>query len=124
MRGSRLVVGILALGLVAGVAERLWRPRVGDTHVAVSDVVRVLHEDLVDAKVVDQRPDAPVRVDGLQPSPYLDGDGGYRRALVTPAPATVRYRITVPAAARTGIDPGSSPPRTRATISPVCRPIW
>jgi arylsulfatase A-like enzyme len=100
MRGSRLVAGILALGIVAAGAERTWRPRVGDTHVAVSDVVRVLHEDPDGAQVAGQRPDAPVRVDGLQPSPYLDGDGGYRRALVTPAPATVRYRVTVPAAAR------------------------
>jgi arylsulfatase A-like enzyme len=100
MRGSRLVVGILALGLVAAVAERIWRPRVGDTHVQVSDVVRPLHEDLAAAEVVRERPDAPVRPGGLQPSPYLDGEGGYRRALVTPAPATVRYRLTVPAAAR------------------------
>jgi len=108
MRGSRLVAGILALGLGAAVAERAFRPRVGDTHVAVSEVVRVLHEDLADAEVVAERPDARVRVGGLQPSPYLDGEGGYRRALVTPAPATVRYRLTVPAAARLDLAVGAA----------------
>lgn len=100
MRGSRLVAGILVLGLVAAVAERVWRPRLGDTHVAITDVASVLHDDLQDVTVVTQRPDAPVRLDGLQPSPYLDGFGGYRRALITPAPATVRRRITVPAGGR------------------------
>jgi len=91
---------MVVLGLAAGVAERMWRPRVGDTHVNVSEVVRVLHEDLAGAEIVTERADAPVREDGLQPSPYLDGTGGYRRALVTPAPATVRFRLTVPAKAR------------------------
>jgi len=91
---------MVVLGLAAGVAERLWRPRVGDTHVNVAEVVRILHEDLAGAEIVRERSDAPVREDGLQPSPYLDGTGGYRRALVTPAPATVRFRLTIPPRAR------------------------
>jgi arylsulfatase A-like enzyme len=87
----------LALVLVAAIGAGVWwarRPRefVLPAEIRIETALRDLSTTLEAAAGTD----GSVRAEGLQPSPYMDGPGGYRRALVAPPPATIRYRLHVP----------------------------
>jgi hypothetical protein len=102
-RRARLAAG-LVLVLVAGAA--LWRMGSSWTRRAtlrvpsrltLDDPTQDLSGRLERQAVVAETPEAPVREGALQPSPYLDGSGGYRHALIVPPPARLRFQVSVPA---------------------------
>lgn len=103
----------LAVGLwwVAHDGERPLPPQI-----LLTDVLAELSDRLDPATVLTQAPDAPVRMGGLQPAPSR----GYRRALVAPAPAELRFVVPAPAGAVLrlgyGIDRGKKPPADAAGV--------
>lgn len=91
-----------AVALVAAVVlgARYLRPRGAGfrlpPHLSLEETVADLSTELDRHAVVREAVDAPVRVDGLQPSAAHDPNGGYRRVLVAPPPAHLRFRLSVP----------------------------
>jgi len=95
------VVQALALGLVlVALGAVVWREAHGGFRLPERLRMEEVQQDIVatfaPSTVVEQDVEAPVHVAGIQPSPYLDGAGSYRRSLVTSPPATLRYRLQVP----------------------------
>ena len=101
MSGRRLAGLALVLGAIAGGAL-WWAAR--DREFALPGRLRLarpvldLSATLDPATVVRQPPDAPVRLGSIQTTQHHgDVTGGVRRALVTPAPALLRFRVQAPA---------------------------
>lgn len=91
-RAARGLVVAVVVAVVALTALRLLLGRDG----LPRDIEIVeLEQDLttLDGASVEAPPGA-VHVASIQTNPYVDG--GYRRSIVAPPPATVRFRVTVP----------------------------
>ncbi len=95
---GRRRLAVLALVVGAGVAAWWAWPRAPrlPERIVIEDTVVDFSAAFDRASVLEESPDAPVRDGGLQPSPYLDFIGGYRRALVAAPPARLRFRAHVP----------------------------
>jgi arylsulfatase A-like enzyme len=74
--------------------DRALPPRI-----VTEDVVADLADTFDPSAVVREAADGPVRRGGVQPSPYLEGEGPYRRAIVAPPPSEVRFEVRTPAGA-------------------------
>ena len=96
-RWARVAIAVSAMaGVAAGlrwlVRDDFALPR----EIATEDVIADLSASLEAASAIEQAPGHPVRLGGLQPSPYLDGHGGYRRAIIAPPPSVIRFRVRPP----------------------------
>jgi arylsulfatase A-like enzyme len=69
------------------------------SRLVLEHTVRDLSATFERAAVVEESPTTPVRLGGVQPSRYFDGDGPYRQAIVAPARSRLRFRTPVPAGA-------------------------
>jgi hypothetical protein len=93
---------VAALATTAALGLLRERRRAADDF-ALPERIEVLETtaSLVDAfspaAVAASPPGRPVRVEGLRAGLATDASGGYRRALVAPAPARVRWHLRLPA---------------------------
>jgi len=97
----RAISGTVLTLLVSSLTWTVGCQRQTDQPLPNLVIVETIERDLVEgfarARVVEHPPGQPAHVGGIQPSPYLDARGGYRRAIIAPPETVVRYRIEVPA---------------------------
>jgi arylsulfatase A-like enzyme len=101
-----------ALWYVVGTRRDAMPPRV-----RVDEVLVDLTTALEHATVLEQAPGAAVRVGALAPSHRPGGRVAYRPALVVPPPASVRYRLRVPAGAALELAAGVAAPEGEGPVA-------
>ncbi|MCW5892633.1 MAG: sulfatase [bacterium] len=113
------MLGLVGAATALAIAARTLRShdeRPLPPEVQVTDVLHQLSDRLDATTVVAEDSEAPVSAGGLQPSPSR----GYRRAIVAPPPATLRFPVppTPGAALRIGfgMEPAKKPPATAAGV--------
>jgi arylsulfatase A-like enzyme len=97
----RLAVVATALVLLGG-AVGWWASREHEfrlpSRIRLTELVSDLSASLDPAAVVRQAPDAPVHIGGIQPTQHHgDVTGGFRRAIVAPAPSVLHFSVKAPA---------------------------
>ena len=97
--GRRVLVAGAAL--VATASLMIWMLRGGDERrvprqIAVVEPLADLSATFTRSAVVSEAADRPVRAGGIRPHAPTDQDWTYRRAIVAPPPAVLRFRVPAP----------------------------
>jgi arylsulfatase A-like enzyme len=100
VKRRHVVVGLVLAGVVAFAA---WIARRDDfdlpVRLALEHTVHDFSATFARTAVVEESAATPVRLGGVQPSRYFDGDGPYRQAIIAPPRSVVRFRAAAPAGA-------------------------
>jgi arylsulfatase A-like enzyme len=100
---TAVLVVVLAAAVVAALAWRLgpWADRWRlPSRIVIEETVADLSAGFARTAVLSEAPGTPVASGGLQPGGELAVEEAYRRAILAPPPAEIRFRVRVPAGAR------------------------